>query len=207
MRAARNQFRIVEGALVTHRGDPQLGTVPRHLRVPPRQPAEARAVGVEARRRVEVVAGGDHLARIRLAIDANGDERRDRLVPVARMILADAEEPLPPLVDHAIGVEPLAFRRDGIGRSRSDDAIDALVGEVRVVDEGLRDEVRAAAVFVDARADVVIARRDVDGRAVGASPDEHVASAFLRTPLEPVDVVPVERRKPESESLRGDGFS
>src|SRR5262245_9112019 len=56
---------------------------------------------------------------------------------------------------------------------------------------------------MDPTANVVIWWRQVGDRAIGAAFDEHVAPAFLRTPLEPVDVVAVTRDEPQAESLFG----
>ena len=44
-------------------GHPELGAVPRHLRMAPGQPRKPRSVGTESRRRVEVVAGRDDSRR------------------------------------------------------------------------------------------------------------------------------------------------
>src|SRR5437773_10141206 len=52
----RRADRSVRGELA----DPELGAVPGHAGVVPREPGEAASVGAELRRRVEVVAAGEH---------------------------------------------------------------------------------------------------------------------------------------------------
>ena len=93
-----------------HVRDPQLRSIPRHVRVAPRDPAQARTVGTESRRGIEVVAGGNHLAG-GAAIERHAHERRHRLA-VAGMVLADADQPVPQRIDRVVRIEPLPFRRD-----------------------------------------------------------------------------------------------
>jgi hypothetical protein len=111
----------------TRRGDirhPQLGSVPRHLRMSPCEPCQPRSVWTDARRRVEVVARGDHLPGALAAIERNGDERRLRLARCVvsgllgrrsrisgeggswTVILAYADQPVAFRVEGEIGVEP-----------------------------------------------------------------------------------------------------
>ena len=49
--------------------------------------------------------------------------------------------------------------------------------------------------------------RDVFDASVSASPDEDVATAFLRTPFNPVDVLAVNRDTRQANALRGDDVS
>src|SRR5215471_12125516 len=79
--------------------------------------------------------------------------------------------------------------------------VNPLVREVRVIDNAAVDDVGPTPILVNARADVVIGRRDVGDVAIGAPSDEHIAAAFLRTPLEPVDVVAVAGDETQAESL------
>ena len=74
-------------------GDPQLGAVPRHLRVAPREPAQPAAVRAEARRRVEVVARGEHVADRRPPSSGMPTSVVDGLASRLGVVLAHADQP------------------------------------------------------------------------------------------------------------------
>src|SRR5262245_49824040 len=215
MRPAGRKLEMLEYSSVVDGGNPQFSAVPRHLGLPPGQPAEARAVVIQSRRGVEVITGGDHVTRVRIAVERNGDERVDRLVSFVCVLLAHTDEAPPALVDGRVGIKPFAVRGDwnryvgrvrrrtGATRRRPADLINPLVREVRIVNNAVANNIRATAVLVDAAADVVTRRSQIDNRAIGAASDEHVAPAFLRTPLEPVDVIAVKSDEAEAKSLFG----
>src|SRR5262245_44181416 len=122
------------------------------------------------------------------------------------VILAHTDEAPPAFVYRCVCIEPLAFRRNRVSNwtTRLTDPINPLVREVGVIDHAVGHNVCPAAVLVDAAPDVVIGRCQVGDRAIGAASDEHVASALLRTPLQPVDVVAVNDDKTEAEALFSD---
>src|SRR6185503_3489279 len=215
VRSARDQFGTLEHPSLGDRGNPQFGAIPRHLGMTPRQPTESRPVGAQSRGRVEVVSSGDHLACVRIAVERNRDHGVNRLPSFVCVILTHTDEAPTTIVYCSIRIEPLAFgsdwawyvgrvrRRTGATRRRPADPINSLIREVGVIGHAVRHDVRAAAVLVHAASHVVIWRRQVADRAIGAASDEHVAPAFLRTSLEPVDVVAVTRDKTQAESLLG----
>src|SRR5512142_3248352 len=88
-RAASDMLRVGEPAMLSHIGYPQLASIPRHVGVVPRQVREARAIRVEPRRGIEVVARRQNLAVI-VAIQADAYQRVDRLSR-AGMVLPDAD--------------------------------------------------------------------------------------------------------------------
>ena len=61
--------------------------------------------------------------------------------------------------------------------------------------------------LVNARPDVEVGGRDVFYASVNASPHENVATAFLRTPFNPVDVIAVNHDTRQANTLRGDDVS
>ena len=61
--------------------------------------------------------------------------------------------------------------------------------------------------IVNARPDVEVGGRDVFYASVNASPHENVATAFLRTPFNPVDVIAVNHDTRQANTLRGDDVS
>src|SRR5262245_58451927 len=185
MRPAGRKLEMLEYSSVVDGGNPQFSAVPRHLGLPPGQPAEVRAVVIQSRRGVEVITGGDHVTRVRIAVERNGDERVDRLVSFVCVILAHTDEAPPPLVDCRVGIEPLAVRGDwngyvgrvrrraGAPRRRPAELINPLVREIRIVDNAVANNIRAAAVLVNTAADVVIWWCQVGDRSIGAASDEH----------------------------------
>src|SRR6476620_2027850 len=74
------------------------------------------------------------------------------------------------------------------------------------MDNAAVNDVGPTPILVNARADVVIRWRDIGDDAIGAPPDQHIAAAFLRTSLEPVDVVAVAGDETQTESLFGNGL-
>ena len=111
-RAAGHQPRLVRGVERRH---PQLGAVPRHVRVVPAGPRERRAVRAEAREGVEVAARGEH-ARLAVAV---GGQRHQlvRGLAVLAVGLAHAHDQPPVGAHAAVGVADRAGPRR-LGRDR-----------------------------------------------------------------------------------------
>ncbi len=178
------------------------GRVPRHVRVIPFEPGEARPVRRQPRRRDEVRAL-DEDARV-AAVERDGHDRVDRLA-AAGVVLADGVEAAPGDVGPQVGVAPRALRRDRDGaRTARVEPVQPAVGEVREDDRPAGDDVRPAAVLVHAGPDVERRRGQVGRRAVGGGPDEDVPAAFGRPFLEPEHVVAVDPRLAQPDDVADD---
>ena len=143
---------------------------------------------MDAWRGIEIVAGGkcfDFVA-------GNRDERVDRLARVGAVIFADGDDAVP--VEEHVG-EAQAGR---VGERRGV-PVKLLVFVVDENDVSAGDGVRAAAVFVNAGADV-----EVGWREVGAVADENGAAGFARTLFQPAEIVANERNRAEADAFAGD---
>jgi hypothetical protein len=78
------------------------------------------------------------------------------------MIFPHANQPTPLSVNDEVGIPDTFLGRDRLGRSIPALAIHTLVGEVDVEHLVRVDDVRAATVLMDARADVCALSGDVD---------------------------------------------
>ena len=195
-------------------GEPELGGVPGHVGVVPAQPGELRAVGREPGTAVEVGAGDEFDGWLRGGGPVgcgrgqrNRDQGGDLLAARGVGTLLDGEQAAAVRVGGEVGVVGAVGRGQGDRRAGAGE-VDALVLEV---DEGVGELARAAsrqrawcgrdarvpraeaegaaAVLVDAAADVVAGRRQCFGGAVRPAADEHVAPAFVGAPLDPADAV------------------
>src|SRR6266850_3220943 len=92
--ASSHLSRLIQRSIVRNVRNPEFGTVPRHIGMAPPEPRQARAVGIEARRRIEIVAGDDHLTGGRWTGERQTDKCRHGLAFPRRVILAHADEPL-----------------------------------------------------------------------------------------------------------------
>ena len=153
----------------------------------PAQVRELLPVGAHPGRGKEVVARGDD-RRLGRAVGGQRDELVDDLVLVP---LADADDR--PVHDDPVRVTQRArlwrVGRDG-ARLGSDsvDAVHALIVEVREEDRPVVEPVGAAAVLVDAVANVEACRNDVLRLSLPGLEDQHRA-ALVRPRLEPVHAV------------------
>ena len=208
---ARQASWIAERAGSRDRRHPQLGPVPRHLRVPPRQPRQGVAAWTEPWRRVEIVAGREDLGfsggrpvvvgrPFTGRLNRNSDQRVDRFAG-SRVVLADTDQTAARAVENRVGIEPLAGRSDRERRA-APEAVNALVGEVGKVDLPAGDDVRRAAVLMDPRPHVEPVGDDVADRAVGAAAHEHIAATLVRPSLHPVHIVAVDGDTAEPQPLR-----
>src|SRR5690242_13377376 len=110
------------------------------------------------------------------------------------MIFANADYALPRVVQTVVGITHVGCGRDRARLACEFLAVNTLVGKVREVDDAIRSEIVAAAVFVNASARVERLWRQVRLSTVWLTPDDHVAASFLRPHLDPVNVVAVKRR-------------
>ncbi len=157
----------------------------------PLQPRQPPSVGAEHRIGDEVGAGHEHFAgRQRGRAERHRDDGRGRLRVALGVVLAHAQQSLAASVDPALRVE-IARQRERRGRGPGGEGVQLLVGEVRGVDRALVDGVGGAAVLVHAAADVEPGRRHVCRGAPRRRAHEHVAPAFRRPALQPVEVVAV----------------
>src|SRR5712691_6276388 len=145
--------------------DPELGPVPWHVRVVPREPREPASFGAELWRRVEIVAAREH-DRIASPVHIECDERVDSLAFPARMVLAHGEDTLAFAVDREVRMAHIPLGADGARRPCGILPVETLVIEVGEPDGAVADRVIAAAIFMDARTRIEAARCDVGNRAV-----------------------------------------
>src|SRR5713101_8001756 len=120
--------------------DPELGPVPWHVGVVPREPRKPSSVGAEPGRRVEVVAAREHY-RIAPPVHVECDERVDSLAFPPRMVLAHCEDALAWAVDRQVRVPHSPFGADGARRPCGILAVDTLVVEVGEPDRAVADRV------------------------------------------------------------------
>ena len=166
-RAAGHEARLLRSV---KRRDPELGAVPRHVRVVPAGPGQLRAVRTEPGERVEVAPRREH-ARLALAVGRQRDQLVGRLAGAVG--LAHAHDQPPVRAHAAVGVAHRAgLRRLGRDRARRlarIEAVEPLVGEVREEGGVLVEEPGTAAVLVHSRAHVDLRRGHVLRRREPAS--------------------------------------
>ncbi len=117
------------------------------------------------------------------------------------MIFAHGDQALPRRIDGEVRVAQCRRRCQRVTAAVAWLAVHALVGEVGEEHRAAGDRVSAAAVFMDARADVEAGRGDIAVHAVGAATHQHAAAAFRGTLLQPVAVESVEARFAEADGV------
>src|SRR5215510_15285623 len=147
--AAGDANRIGHRAVPLNTDHPKPGPVPRHIRMIPLKPGQTRTFRIQPRRRIEIRAAGEGDLRTRSA-QRYPDDCVDRFASRRRMILAHADHPVTPAVNHAVGVTHFGFLRNSLRLSGAVEAIHSLVSEVRETDCDVAYAKTAAAVFVDA---------------------------------------------------------
>ncbi len=172
-------------------GDPQLGRVPRHVRVHPLDPHDRSTIGRDPRRRIEVGPGRDHRGAHR-SVGGNGDDLVHGLAVAVAFV--DAHEPVTVGGRSTVRVAQCSRRiRFGGQHDRFAARLDpaqALVGEVRVEGDTVGDPPRPTPVLVDARADIRLRGGDV-GRDAVTPPNECRPPRVLRPGLGPPHVITV----------------
>ena len=114
--------------------------------VAPGCPGQTRAVGAQTREGVEVVAGDDDLARS-AGVQVKADQRVDGLAAPRGVVLPNADYAAAPAVDVAIGVAQVDRRRKRLWLAAGVLAVEALVGEVREVDDAIGHRKSAATIL------------------------------------------------------------
>ena len=140
--------------------------VPRHVRVVPLEPGEARrrpATAAGAAMKSEPLTSTLRVA----AVERDGDDACWPARPPTRVVLADGVEAAAGEVRPQVGVAPRTGRRDRDRRLGARiEPVQPAVGELGEDDDPAGDDVRTAAVLVDPRSDVERRRGQVGGRAV-----------------------------------------
>ena len=231
VRAAGDEPLAGDAAVAGELRRPQLGAVPRHARVVPREPGETAPVRADARRGVEVVAGGDD-ARLGRSVGGQAHQLVDHLA-VGLVPLAHAHEQAAVGRDAPVGVAVGARgRRSGRDRARGAPGgrrgspagprprrllagrpqvlpVQALVGLVAEDDAlvavlAAEGDVHAAAVLVHERPGADAGGRDVGDLAVRRPPDDHVAAVLQRAQLGPVQALAHALRPHRAHAALGD---
>src|SRR5262249_23647776 len=204
---AGHAFAVTQRAVRQELTHPQFGPVPRHVGVIPGEPRQARAVGTEPRRRVEVVAGNQYFAVAARQRDAH--QRVDGFTSRRRVIFADANEPAAAAVHYRVRVAEGRGGRQRLRRGVTDLTVEPLVGKVREIECAVAARESAAAVLVHARARVERRRGHITAASVRGPAYDDAAPAFGRAQLGPVDILAVESDLPEpdrggDDQVRGD---
>ena len=176
---------------------PELGCVPRHVRVVPLHPNDLARVGIEARRRVEVGARSDDLDPFG-TVASNGNQIVCRLhmgaVDVGKMGFADADVPGLVRGRASVGESDAAVDVGGgcqaprlRGSVHSAQTLIAVVGEP---DRAVGDRPSAATVFVDSSPHARVGRGHL-GDLACSDPHERDPAALFGARLGEPDVVTV----------------
>ena len=183
-------------------GQPERRTVPRHVRLVPREPREVPSVRARGGRGIEVMAGGEH--RLGAVVHRDRDQLVDRRrIPAVR--LAHGEESSPSRVEGQVPEPGRARRGEGSRRPGVRLRVDPPVRVVREPEPVPGQGMRAAAVLVHAGPHVERGRSEVldPPRSIGSN--EHVAPPFPGAALEPGDAAPVQADRREPDRLGNDG--
>ena len=202
----RHQAASPKTGVLRQLSDPQLGAVPRHLRVAPARPGQSAAVGAEAGERVEGAPSDDDAGCFR-PVGGEGDDLVDWLPP-GDVALPHADDPPAVRGDDSVGVtvapREQRLRRDGPGRAPRVDAVEALVLEVREEDRGPGHPVAPAPVLVDEGPGVEAPGDHVRRLPAGGPANHHAAAALVGAALEPVEVAVGPGDLAEPHPARGD---
>jgi len=147
---------------------------------------------MEARRGVEIVALGDDDALGDLARQREVHQRVPGLLVGGAMIFPHAKQQSARRIHDAVGITQGQRWREGARRVARQEPVQPLIAEVGEIEHSLVDGVRAAAVFVDARARAEGGGQHVAEVAVGGAADDDVTPAFAGTSLDPVQVGAIE---------------
>ena len=104
------------------------------------------------------------------------------------MVLAHAEQALPPPVHHPVGVAPGEVRGEGLGQLTWDHPAQPLVGKVGTIGNLAIHRVRPAPVLVDAGAHIQGRQGALFDTAIGATPHQHTAPGLAGPRLDPADL-------------------
>src|SRR5439155_13612092 len=108
------------------------------------------------------------------------------------MAFAHTEKKISPAVDDSIGVTQARSRGQRPRRRANSLDIEALVSKIREDNGAARNRIVAAAIFVHAGAGVEWRGRNVRHSSIWGTANDDLSSAFLGSPLDPIDVVAIE---------------
>src|SRR5205823_9277238 len=108
------------------------------------------------------------------------------------MVLAHTKKKISPAVDDSIGVTQARSRGQRPRRRANSLGIEALVSKIREDNCAVRNRIVSAAIFVHAGAGVEWRGRNVRYSSIWRTPNNDLSSAFLGSPLDPINVVAVE---------------
>ena len=108
------------------------------------------------------------------------------------MVLAHTKKKISPAVDLSIGVTQARSRGQRPRRRANSLDIEALVSKIREDNCAVRNRIVSAAIFVHAGAGVEWRRRNVRHSSIWGTANNDLSSAFLGSPLDPIDIVAVE---------------
>ena len=208
--AAGDHPRRADRAIGKQVRHPQLGLVPGHVRMIPRQPSQPGTVGADRRIAAEVATFDQHLTGA-AGRQVQCHDGVDRLAPRHAMVLAHAHQAAPAAVHHPVAETQVApFRSDRHRRRARLLPVHPLVGEVGEPHHAVRDPEAEPAVLVHPGTHVERRRGHVVHGAVQGAAHDHVAAAVGGTRLHPVHVVAVELDRPQAhrvldDQIGGDG--
>src|SRR5438128_1506815 len=108
------------------------------------------------------------------------------------MVLSHAEKKISPTVDLSIGVTQARNRNQKLRLCPRSLDIEALISKIREDNCAVRNHIVAAAIFVHAGAGVEWRGRNVRHSSIWGTANDDLSSAFLGSPLDPIDVVAIE---------------
>src|SRR5262249_40906655 len=123
--AASDPPRLERHAFVGNVRDPELGAVPRHLRVAPSPPRQTRAIRTEAGGRGEIVTGRNNSSVGRRTVQAQAHKGGYSLTVWVGMIFAHTHQLRSCGVDRSVGVEAMARRCQRLRRASRLESIEA----------------------------------------------------------------------------------
>src|SRR5207253_11491080 len=123
------------------------------------------------------------------------------------MVLSHAEKKISPTVDLSIGVTQARSRSQRLRLCPRSLDIEALVSKIREDNCAVRNRIVSAAIFVHAGAGVEWRRRNVRHSSIWGTANNDLSSAFLGSPLDPINVVAVEPHLFKSDLTSCDNFS
>jgi hypothetical protein len=174
----------------------------------PSDPGETLSVGCERGCHGEVRSAGDHATGVRGRIDLGREgEGDDCVVRCGRraiaMVFADGKHEFARAVDGEAGIAAIG---DGHQRARRTLAVNqphAVVAPFRIHDRLAAYAIGAAAVFVNAAADVGACREHVASGAAGGPAHESAPAAFGRAKFEPARGAAVDCKLGEGDGPAG----
>src|SRR5215470_5475672 len=120
------------------------------------------------------------------------------------MILAYAIETISAPIELAIGITHCGSRGQGRGFATKAMDVQSLVGEVRKNNRAVQHRVVAAAVLMHPGARIEPSWSHISDCPVAGPAHDDFSTAFLRTPLDPIDVITVDADLLQADLTAGD---